>query len=72
MSIFENHVIRNVLKILFVRIMLLEVKTVKRLSNKKEVSIFHTIYAEEKESSFIHFSFVRFSLLVISYERCYI
>ena len=52
--------------------MLLEVKTVKRLSNKKEVSIFHTIYAEENESSFIHFSFVRFSLFVISYERCYI
>ena len=72
MSIFENHVIRNVLKILFVRIMLLEVKTVKRLSNKKEVSIFHTIYAEENESSFILFSFVRFSLFVISYERCYI
>lgn len=72
MSIFENHVIRNVLKILFVRIMLLEVKTVKRLSNKKEVSIFHTIYAEENGSSFIHFSFVRFSLFVISYERCYI
>lgn len=49
--------------------MLLAVKTVKMLSNKEEVSIFHIICVKEMK---ISLSFICFSSFVISYGRCYI